>query len=117
MFSMFNLINDAYAMGPAPQNSGQSGGIEGFIMSLLPLVLIFVIFYLLLIRPQQKKAKEHRQMLDSVKKGDKVITTGGIYAVVDAVGTETLTIKISENVKVKIGKHHILSLRSASDED
>ncbi len=111
------LITDAYAMGAPPQNSGQSGGIESFIMSLLPLILIFVVFYLLLIRPQQKKAKEHRQMLDNIKKGDKVITTGGMYAVVDSVGMETFTIKISENVKVKIGKHHIISVRSASDED
>jgi len=117
MLSLFNLATDVYAMGPAPQNSGQAAGIEGFIMSLLPLVLIFVIFYLLLIRPQQKKAKEHRQMLDNLKKGDKVITTGGIYGVIEAVGTETLTIKVSENVKVKIGKSYINSIRSASDED
>lgn len=117
MFFLYSLITDAHAMGAPPQNSGQAGGIEGFIMSLLPLILIFVVFYLLLIRPQQKKAKEHRQMLDNLKKGDKVITTGGIYGVIEAVGTETFTVKISENVKVKIGKHHIISQRSASDED
>lgn len=114
---MYFFITDAYAMGAPQQNSGQAGGIEGFVMSLLPLILIFVVFYLLLIRPQQKKAKEHRQMLDNIKKGDKVITTGGIYGVIDAVGVETFTIKIGENIKIKVGKNHIISLRSASDED
>lgn len=117
MYFFYGLITDAHAMGAPQQNSGQTGGIEGFVMSLLPLILIFVVFYLLLIRPQQKKAKEHRQMLDNIKKGDKVITTGGIYGVIDAVGVETFTIKVSENVKIKVGKSHIISLRSASDED
>ncbi|MCX8031610.1 MAG: preprotein translocase subunit YajC [Thermodesulfovibrionales bacterium] len=117
MFSFYSLVTDVYAMGAPPQNTAQTGGVEGFIMSILPLVLIFVVFYLLLIRPQQKKAKEHRQMIDNLKKGDKVITTGGIYGVIDAVGSETFTVKIAENVKVKIGKHHIISQRSASDED
>ncbi len=117
MYSFLGLITDAYAMGPPPQGSSQGGSIESFIMSLLPLVLIFVVFYLLLIRPQQKRAKEHKQMLDNIKKGDKVITSGGIYGVIEAVGMDTFTIKISENVKVKIGKQHIISLRSTSDED
>lgn len=116
MYSFLGLITDAYAMGP-PQGGGQSGGVESFIMSLLPLVLIFVVFYLLLIRPQQKRAKEHKQMIDNLKKGDKVITSGGIYGVVEAVGMETFTIKISENVKVKIGKQHIISLRGTSEDD
>lgn len=114
--SLINLINDVYAMGPS-QGGEQAGGIQNFLISILPLVLIFVIFYLLLIRPQQKRAKEHKQMIDNLKKGDKVITAGGIYGVIDSVGIETLTVKIGENMKVKIGKGHILSLRSASDED
>ncbi|MDA8087760.1 MAG: preprotein translocase subunit YajC [Nitrospiraceae bacterium] len=79
--------------------------------SFLPLILIFVIFYFLLIRPQQKKAKEHRQMLEAIKKGDKVITQGGIYGVVDQVDQHTLMLKIAENVKVKIGKAYIAAVR------
>lgn len=114
--SFISLINDVYAMGPRPSGE-QAGGIENFLISILPLVLIFVIFYLLLIRPQQKRAKEHKQMIDNLKKGDKVITTGGIYGVIDSVGIETLTVKIGENMKIKIGKGHILALRSASEED
>ena len=68
----------AYAMGANPQaGQGQGGGLMGF----LPLVIIFVIFYFLLIRPQQKKAKEQKAMLDNLKKGDKVIISGGEYGV------------------------------------
>ncbi|MEW6117967.1 MAG: preprotein translocase subunit YajC [Nitrospirota bacterium] len=117
MFFLMNLITEAYAMGPAPQGGGQSGGIQGMIGSLLPLILIFVVFYFLLIRPQQKKAKEHKQMLENIKKGDKIITAGGIYGVVDSVGANTVVVKIAENVKVKFGKGYIAAVRPASDEE
>ncbi len=106
----------AYAMGPAPQQAGQ-GGAGGMITSLLPLVLIFVIFYFLLIRPQQKKAKEHKQMIENLKKGDKVVTSGGIYGVIESVNTNTIQLKIAENVKVKFGKGYIAALRSSAEED
>ncbi len=109
------LLDIAYAMGPTPQ-AGQ-GGTGAMFTSLMPLILIFVIFYFLLIRPQQKKAKEHKQMIENLKKGDKVITSGGVYGVVEAVGTNTLTVKIAENVKVKFGKGYIASVRPASEED
>ena len=107
------IVPGAFAMGSAPEG-GQAGGnpIAGF----LPLIIIFVIFYFLLIRPQQKKAKEHRNMLDAVKKGDKVITTGGIYGLIEAVGQNTVTIKVAENVKVKLGKAYIAAVR-AEEED
>ncbi len=117
MMHLFDFVTNAYAMGPAPQAGGQSGGMAGMVSSLLPLILIFVVFYFLLIRPQQKKAKDHQLMLESIKKGDKVITAGGIYGVVESVGTNTLVLKIAENVKVKFGKGYIASVRSASDED
>ncbi|MBI5455150.1 MAG: preprotein translocase subunit YajC [Deltaproteobacteria bacterium] len=76
-------------------------------MSIAPLVLLFVIFYFLLIRPQQKKAKEHKQMLSEVQKGDNVITNSGIYGRVISVQDETVTVEIAENVKVKIAKEAI----------
>ena len=110
---MFSDI--AWAMAPAQGQGAEGGG--STIMSFLPLILIFVVFYFLLIKPQQKKAKEHKQMLDSLKKGDKVVTSGGIYAVIEAVGTATVTLKIAENVKVKSGKAYIAAVRPASEED
>ena len=114
---LLTLIDMAYAMGPTPQGGGGQGGAGGLLGSLLPLVLIFVIFYFLLIRPQQKRANEHKNMLDNLKKGDKIITSGGIYGVIEAVGANTVTIKIGENVRVKLGKAYVAALRAASDED
>ena len=114
---LFNLIDIAHAMGPAPQGGGGQGGAAGLFTSLVPLILIFVIFYFLLIRPQQKRAKEHKNMIDNLKKGDKIVTSGGIHGVIESVGTNTITLKIAENTKVKIGKGYVASLRAASDED
>ena len=107
------LTGLAYAMGPTAQGGqGQGGGLIGF----LPLILIFVIFYFMLIRPQQKRAKEHKSMLENLKKGDKVITSGGEYGVVEEVKTNTVILKISENVKVKYGKSYIAAVRTEEEE-
>ena len=78
-----------------------SSGIGQFI----PLILIFFIFYFFLIRPQQKKVKEHKAMVESLKRGDKVITSGGITGVVERViDNDTVEVQIAENVKVEIVK-------------
>ena len=69
----------------------------------IPLILIFVIFYFFLIRPQQKKVKEHKIMVENLKRGDKVITTGGIVGIIDRIiDNEKVEVEISENVKVEI---------------
>lgn len=109
------FVTEAFAMGPAPQGT-QPAGVQGLIASLLPLILIFVIFYFLLIRPQQKKAKEHKQMLDNLKRGDKVITVGGLYGLVEAVTDTTVTLKIAENTKVKVAKAYIAALRTDNED-
>ncbi len=78
-----------------------SSGIGQFI----PLILIFVIFYFFLIRPQQKKVKEHKVMVENLKRGDKVVTAGGIVGTVDRViDNEKVEVEISDNVKVEIIK-------------
>lgn len=82
------------------------------IMSMAPLVLLFVVFYFLLIRPQQKKAKMHKEMLSKVETGDSVITTGGLYGRVTKVSDETVTIEISDGVKVKISRTAIGTRKS-----
>jgi preprotein translocase subunit YajC len=108
------FVSEAFAMAPPP---GGDGGGAGALTGFLPLIIIFVIFYFLLIRPQQKKQKDHRAMLEAIRKGDKVITNGGIYGLVEQVGEKTVTVKIAENVKVKFGKAYIAAVRSTADED
>lgn len=81
-------------------------GVSG-LMSIAPLVILFVIFYFLLIRPQQKKAKEHKQMLSAIQKGDNVVTSGGIHGRVVSVNEDTVTVEIADDVKVKISKEAI----------
>jgi len=79
----------------------EGSGIGQFI----PLILIFVIFYFFLIRPQQKKVKEHKSMIESIKRGDKVITSGGITGIVERViDNDKIEVEIAENVKVEIVK-------------
>jgi preprotein translocase subunit YajC len=94
------FISEAYAMG-APGGGGAQGAGGGF-SSLIMMVVIFAIFYFILIRPQQKKMKEHKKMVEELKKGDRIVTSGGIYGTVENTTPETLTIKIAEGVKVKI---------------
>lgn len=88
------FISPAYA-----QAGGGFGGME----SLLPLVLIFVVFYFLLIRPQQKKQKAHRAMLGELRRGDRVVTAGGVIGLITRVNSDSeLTVEIAEGVRVKV---------------
>ncbi len=100
-----------YAMA-SPQNAegaGQGGGQLNF---LVMMALLFGIMYFLIIRPQSKRAKEHKNMLENVKKGDKIITTGGIYGVIENIDNNTLTIKIAENVRIKTGRSAVAGIRT-----
>ena len=82
----------------------------------IPLILIFVIFYFFLIRPQQKKAKEHKQMVAALKRGDEVVTSGGLVGKVERVlGDDKVDVSISENVTVQVVQSTIQSLLSKSD--
>lgn len=82
----------------------------------IPLILIFVIFYFFLIRPQQKKAKEHKLMVASLKRGDEVVTSGGIVGKVERIlGNDKVDIVISENVTVQVVQSTILSLLNHPD--
>jgi preprotein translocase subunit YajC len=80
------------------------------------MVAIFAIFYFLLIRPQQKKAKEHKKMVDDLKKGARIITGGGIYGVVEGVNPNTLTVKIAEGTKVKITRGSIAAVLTGEED-
>ena len=76
-------------------------------LSLLPLVLIFVVFYFLLIRPQQKKQKKHQKLLQALDRGDQVITSSGIHGTIANVKEHTVIVVIADGVKVEIEKSHI----------
>ena len=97
------FISDALAQGAETQQAG-------FMELILPLLLMFGIFYFLLIRPQQKKAKEHKGMVEALKSGDEIITNGGLFAKITAVEEDALTCKIAENVEVKVQRHAITAI-------
>ncbi len=106
------FIETAYAMG-APGDAGQGGGGgTGLIM----MVAIFAIFYFLLIRPQQKKMKEHKKMVEELKKGDRIITGGGIYGTVEGINPNTVTVKIAEGTKVKITRGSVAAVLKGEEE-
>jgi preprotein translocase subunit YajC len=83
------------------------------IMSLIPLALIFIIFYFMLIRPQKQKEKEHRDMLNNIAKNDEVVTSGGIHGTVINVKERTLILRIDEDVKIEIDKSSIAYLKKS----
>jgi len=93
------FISNAYAQGAAP--GGES------LVSLLPLVLIFVVFYFMLIRPQQKRQKEHQAMVAAVKAGDEVSTAGGLLGKVTDVKEAFVRVELADNVVVTVQKHTI----------
>lgn len=87
------------------------------IVNLLPLLLIFVVFYFLLIRPQQTKAKEHSAMLSNLKRNDDVITSGGIYGKVVALNERVVTLEIAPKVQVKVDRQQIASLVKTTQQE
>ena len=108
------FIATAYAMGTSGGDAGSQGG--GGMSSLVLMAVIFGIFYFLMIRPQQKKVKEHKKMVDELKKGDRIVTAGGMYGTVENLSSTTLTIKIAEGVKVKITRGSIGTVVKADEE-
>jgi len=83
------------------------------IASLMPIVFIFAIFYFILIRPQQKKQKDHQKMISELKKNDEVVTNGGIHGTVTNLKDNTLTLRIDDNVKIEINKSAIAYLKKS----
>ena len=98
------FVTPAYAQAAAP-----AGGVSS-IASFLPLVLIFVIMYFLMIRPQQKRMKEHRALVEALKKGDEVVTQGGLVGKVTAVRDNELEVEIAPGVKVRVIRSTITGL-------
>lgn len=101
------MFDIAYAMGQGGAGGAQGqGGFGAFV----PLILMFVIFYFLLIRPQQKKTKEHRSMIESLKKGDRIVTSGGLHGRITGISDTTLTIEIADKVRVKLNRGNVAGI-------
>ena len=96
-----------------PGAGGCAGG--GSLNFIIMMVAMFAIFYFLLIRPQQKKAKQHQEMLKALKKGDRVVTNGGIMGVVTGTAEKFLTIEIAEKVRVRVMRSHVAGKEGDSD--
>ncbi|MBT8047586.1 MAG: preprotein translocase subunit YajC [Xanthomonadales bacterium] len=95
------FIASAYA-----QDGAQPGGL----MSFLPLIIIFVIFYFLLIRPQMKRAKEHKKLIAELGNGDEVVTNGGLLGRITKVGESFVTVEFADNIQIRVQKHAIASV-------
>jgi len=95
------FISSAYAQDAAPQSG---------LLSFLPLIIIFIIFYFLLIRPQMKRAKEHRQLVAQLSSGSEVVTNGGLLGRITNVGESFVTVEVAQNVQVKVQKHAVASV-------
>ncbi len=95
-----------YAMG-APPAEGTQGGAGSLVATFLPLVLIFLVFYFLLIRPQQKRAREHEKFVENLKNGQKVITAGGLIGHVVKVEGDEVLLEVGKDVRVRVQKNYI----------
>ena len=102
------FVKEAFAMAPPADGAAAPDGIAGLLAGPLPmLVIMFAIFYFLLIRPQQKKAKEHKEMLAALKVGDKVLTGGGIYGKISGIDQDVITVEISQGVEIKVNRGYV----------
>jgi preprotein translocase subunit YajC len=106
------LISPAFAQAAT---GAQSGGAAGIFLQLAPLIAIFVIFYFLLIRPQQKRMKTHRAMIEAVKRGDTVVTSGGIIGKVTKVEDAEIEVEIASGVKVRVVKGTLSDVRAKGE--
>jgi preprotein translocase subunit YajC len=111
------LLSSTVALA-APQAGAGGGGAMpqgNFMTALLPFVLVFVIFYLLIIMPQRKKQKKHQQMVENLRAGDRIITTGGIYGSIMGVQKDRIEVKIAANTKIEITKSAVGVILSRSE--
>ncbi|HMM14757.1 MAG TPA: preprotein translocase subunit YajC [Parvibaculum sp.] len=94
---------------------GQTGGSSDFLISLFPFIALFAIMYFLVLRPQQRRVKEHQNMVANVRRGDMVVTSGGIIGKVSKVDDTEVQVEIAEGVKIRVVKSTLAEVRSKSE--
>ncbi|MEX3612167.1 MAG: preprotein translocase subunit YajC [Burkholderia sp.] len=98
-----SIVSNAFAQ-------GASGGVESSLMSFLPLILVFAVLYFIMIRPQMKRQKEHRNMLAAMAKGDEVVTNGGLVGKVTKVGEAYVGVEVAEGTEITVQKSAVTTL-------
>jgi len=111
---MMQIGGEAWAQAPGGLSGGGGMGMVG---AVLPFVLIFVLFYFLLLRPQQQRQKRHAQMLSALKKGDHVVTNGGMIGTVVALSKDVVTLQVAEKVRIKVLRDSITEVRGEGLEE
>ena len=117
MYSFLSSLGSLSRLMPAGQGSGQGGGAGSTAMTILPFVAIVAIFYFLILRPQNKKQRETKNMLASLKKGDRVVTIGGIHGVIQSVKDNTVIVRVDENVKLEFNRAAISNVERQARDD
>ena len=110
---MFDFISTAYAMGASPAD-GQS---PSPIASLLPFALMFLVLYLLILRPQMKKQKDSQRMIDELEKKDEIVTSGGIHGVITNIKDDLLVVKIADNVQIELSRAAVSRVKNKENDD
>jgi preprotein translocase subunit YajC len=108
---LMHLSNLALLAMAAPRGGEGQPAQASWISTLLPLAVIFAIFYFLMIRPQQKQQKRHREMLSALQRGDRVITRGGILGTIHGIAENVITLEIADNVRIKINRDAIAGVQ------
>jgi preprotein translocase subunit YajC len=117
MFIMNSFVLPLLLGAPASAAEGAQPGPLGGLMSFLPFVAIIAIFYFLIIRPQNKKQKETQKMLAALKKGDRIVTIGGIHGTIQSVKESSVIVRIDENCKVEFSRSAISGVEAAAKEE
>ena len=99
------------------QSAGGTAGGPSPIVSLMPIALMFVVLYFLLIRPQQQRTREHDAMINSLKRNDEIVTTGGIYGRIQSIADKILVVEIAPNVRVRVERAQVASIVSGGKTD
>jgi preprotein translocase subunit YajC len=109
IWSFVVFISSAFAQ-TAPAAAATGGGIESSLMSMLPLVLMFVVLYFVMIRPQMRKQKEHRAMIEAIAKGDEVVTAGGLIGKISKMGESYVSVELTQGVEVQMQRSAIVQV-------